>query len=96
MKPENILLSGLLVLAGIASSGTLRADENKEKVQEIGATTSALLELQRSGMAAGKPQPVSGDVASRSYQRYLDGFTQPLPEPKENEASAKPSTPRSR
>jgi len=97
MKPERILPAGLLILASAIFSTGLRADEGREKPQEIGATTSALLELQRSGAAAGKPQPISGEVASRAYQRYLEGFSQPLPESKESAASAaKPSAPRSR
>jgi len=97
MKPESNILVGLCMVAGVAFSGALLADESKEKPQEIGGATSALLELQRSGSAAGKAQPVSGDVASRSYQRYLEGFTQPLPESKDSASnSTKPSAPRSR
>ncbi|MCB4360490.1 DUF3613 domain-containing protein [Quatrionicoccus australiensis] len=97
MKPESTILAGLCIAAGVAFSGALSADEGKEKVQEIGAATSALLELQRSGAAAGKAQPVSGDVASRSYQRYLEGFSQPQPESKDSASSSnKPSAPRSR
>lgn len=96
MKPESNILVGLCMVAGVAFSGALLADESKEKPQEIGAATSALLELQRSGAAAGKAQPVTGDVASRSYQRYLEGYTQPLPDPKESAtSSAKLSAPRS-
>lgn len=96
MKPESNILVGLCMVAGVAFSGALLADESKEKPQEIGAATSDLLELQRSGAAAGKAQPVTGDVASRSYQRYLEGYTQPLPDPKESAASsAKLSAPRS-
>ncbi|MFZ2268393.1 MAG: hypothetical protein WAV95_12540 [Azonexus sp.] len=41
MKPECNLLAGVAFFAG------LRADENREKVQEIGATTSALLDALR-------------------------------------------------
>lgn len=43
----------------------------------IGATTEALLDLQRSGLAAGQLQAVQGEVASRNYQRYLDSFKKP-------------------
>lgn len=97
MKPESTILAGLCIVAGVAFPWALLAGESKEKTQEIGAATSALLELQRSGAAAGKAQPVSGDVASRSYQRYLEAFTQPLPESKDSAASStKPSAPRSR
>lgn len=97
MKPERNILAGLFLAACIAFSTGLLANENREKTQEIGATTSALLELQRSGAAAGKLQPVSGDVASRSYRRYLEGFSQPLQEPKESAAaSAKLPAPRFR
>lgn len=97
MKPECNILARLFIVLCCATSTGLQADENREKPREIGATTSALLDLQRSGAAAGKPQPISGEVASRSYQRYLAGFSQPLPEPKESAAAAaKPSASRSR
>lgn len=97
MKHERKILSALLIVLNSAFPQGLWADESQQKPNEIGATTSALFELQRSGSAAGKLQPVNGDVASRSYQRYLDGFTQPLPDPKETAAaSARPSAPRSR
>ncbi|MGE5469484.1 MAG: DUF3613 domain-containing protein [Bacteroidota bacterium] len=55
---------------------------------EVGASTTALLELQRSGLAAGKLQPISGEVASRSYQRYLESFSQPIPNIRDNGAAA--------
>lgn len=44
---------------------------------KIGAATDAILTLQRSGLAAGTAQPVQGEVAARSYQRYLDAYKQP-------------------
>ena len=48
------------------------------QLPRVGERTAGILELQRSGLAAGREQPVSGEVASRSYQRYLESFSQPL------------------
>ncbi len=48
---------------------------------QVGEATSHLLALQRSGAAASPTaRPIAGDVASLSYQRYLDSFTHPIPE----------------
>lgn len=47
----------------------------------VGDATSQLLALQRSGAAASPvPRPITGDVAARSYQRYLKSFEHPIPE----------------
>lgn len=47
---------------------------------QLGDTTRALLQLQASGAQAGAPHTVLGDQASRSYARYLESFTHPIPE----------------
>lgn len=48
---------------------------------EIGDSTRSLLQLQREGSAASPtPRPLAGDVASLSYQRYLESFKYPIPE----------------
>ena len=47
----------------------------------VGDATAGLLALQRDGTAASPvPRPIPGDVAGRSYQRYLKSFEQPIPE----------------
>ena len=47
----------------------------------IGAATHGLLALQRGGSAASAtPRPIAGDVAGRSYQRYLKSFEHPIPQ----------------
>jgi len=47
---------------------------------QIGDATRALLRLQADGGSAGKPLPMLGEAASRSYQRYLTSFDHPIPE----------------
>lgn len=78
------IFSGALVL--LLTSGAAFAEagaESQERVEQrslpAGARAGAILELQRSGLAAGKVQPLSGEVAGRSYQRYLDSFKEPMP-----------------
>lgn len=47
----------------------------------VGAATREALELQRSGRAASATErPMSGEVAGRTHQRYVESFSQPIPE----------------
>lgn len=71
-------LCGLLAIAGAHA-----AEPAPETTIVIGAATESYLHLQRAGTAAGQAQPIRGDVASRSYQRYLESFTRPIPDPGE-------------
>jgi len=77
------IFSGALVLLFISGATFAEAEvESQERVERplpAGARAGAVLELQRSGLAAGKVQPLSGEVAGRSYQRYLDSFKEPMP-----------------
>ena len=48
---------------------------------QVGDATRSLLEKQRSGtLAADTPRPITGEVAQRSYERYLRSFERPIPE----------------
>jgi len=47
----------------------------------VGDATQNLLAWQRSGeVASPTPRPIAGNVASRSYERYLKSFDYPIPE----------------
>jgi hypothetical protein len=47
----------------------------------VGDATSSLLEKQRAGtLASTTPRPIAGEVAQRSYERYLRSFERPIPE----------------
>lgn len=47
----------------------------------VGDATAGLLALQRDGTAASPvARPVAGEVAGRSYQRYLRSFDYPIPD----------------
>jgi len=63
-----IFAVGLLPLAAFAGS-----------VTDIGATTLTALEKQRSGENAVEVRPMLKDVADRTYERYLESFTHPIP-----------------
>lgn len=93
MSPEFSTRCLSVLCAGLLCCATLHAEPGQEspasgKAPEIGATTANLLELQRSGLAAGKTQPIGGDVAGRSYKRYLDSFERPIPEGRDGAAPA--------
>jgi hypothetical protein len=48
---------------------------------QVGDATQGLLAWQRSGEIASPTQrPIAGDVASRSYERYMKSFEFPIPE----------------
>lgn len=48
---------------------------------QVGDATRNLLEKQRSGaLASGTARPIAGEVAQRSYERYLRSFERPIPE----------------
>jgi hypothetical protein len=48
---------------------------------QVGDATQDLLAWQRSGeIASVTPRPIAGEIASRSYQRYLKSFEFPIPE----------------
>ena len=58
--------------------------EAKEFVYEplqVGDATQGLLAWQRSGeVASATSRPIAGNVAHRSYERYLKSFEFPIPE----------------
>ncbi len=92
---SGIRLCGLLVLCLSLNSNAADTDEQvvvAEPPVVVGAATVAILKLQSDGLAAGQIQPISGDVATRSYKRYLDSFTRPIADSKDTTGSdAKPA-----
>jgi hypothetical protein len=48
---------------------------------QVGDATHDLMAKQRSGeLASSTARPIAGDVAQRSYERYLRSFDHPIPE----------------
>lgn len=47
---------------------------------EVGSSVREALEMQRSGEHSAPMRPMLEDVADRSYERYLESFTYPIPE----------------
>lgn len=48
---------------------------------QVGDATRNLLDKQRTGaLASGTARPIAGEVAQRSYERYLRSFERPIPE----------------
>ena len=57
------------------------ASAQSQDTQRIGEQTRAWLDLQAGGtQASAAERPVTGELAERVYQRYLDSFTHPIPE----------------
>ena len=55
------------------------------QVTDVGETTLSELEKQRSGENAVETRPMLKDVADRTYDRYLESFTHPIPDQFERE-----------
>lgn len=67
----------------LALFATLAQAEEPATAQQPrpGDETRAWLQLQSSGRASvAAPQPMSGEVADKVYERYLKSFTHPIPE----------------
>lgn len=91
MHPSPYLIVGLACLAANAwaeSESPARAASGPDKM-EIGRRTEALLELQRSELAAAPLLPMQGEVAARAYERYLDSFKSAQPGETANESIGK-------
>ncbi|MCR6479714.1 DUF3613 domain-containing protein [Variovorax sp. ZS18.2.2] len=59
----------------------VEAEELVYEPLQVGDATQGLLAWQRSGeIASPTPRPIAGNVANRSYERYLKSFEFPIPE----------------
>jgi hypothetical protein len=55
-----------------------------------GTETREWLDLQKSGKSASKVErPVTGEIAEKTYDRYLKSFDQPIPEKFDRESFSK-------
>lgn len=50
-----------------------------DDLTEVGETTLQALQMQREGRGAVPNRPILKDVAERTYARYLESFTYPIP-----------------
>ncbi len=67
--------------ASPAQNDATDAEEFGHVPLQVGDATQGLLAWQRSGDIASKtPRPIAGNVAQRSYERYLKSFEFPIPE----------------
>ncbi|GAB3674797.1 DUF3613 domain-containing protein [Salinisphaera aquimarina] len=73
-----MLMGACAVAAGSAHAGD---------VNDIGPTVENALEMQSSGGQAAPTRPMLKDVADRTYERYLESFTYPIPEQFDRDAS---------
>lgn len=77
-----VMAAGFSVAAQAQPPGRLPADAQPPP----GSETRAWMDLQKSGVAAPTdPRPMSGEVATRVYERHLESFSQPIPETFERE-----------
>lgn len=73
----------LLAASGMAGPASAQSQDDAR----VGEQTRAWLDLQASGTQASTAErPMTGELAERVYQRYLDSFTHPIPEQFKREA----------
>lgn len=76
-----LLIPMTLLLSGLGAAHAQMTQSPPEVRPPSGVETRAWLDLQKSGaVAAGDDRPMSGEVADRVYQRYLDSHTRAIPE----------------
>lgn len=73
-------LAAAPAVAQSAPDATAATERSGANDVPVGATTRALLDIQRNGTQAGKMLPLSGEQATLTYARYMRSFTHALPE----------------
>lgn len=78
-------------LSLVATAFAVTAAHGAE-TNDVGPTVREALEMQRSGEHSAPMRPMLEDVADRSYERYLESFTHPIPERFERDDSFSPDS----
>lgn len=80
-----------LALAAALCAGPVLAEDTSVN-EPIGTGTQNWVKLQTGGTAASPvARPMPGDVADKTYTRYAESFTHPIPEKFEREQIVKES-----
>lgn len=78
-------------MAEPAPAATEAGAATDQSALPVGAATQRLLALQRGGtLASSTPRPIPGEVAHRSYERYLNSFNHPIPDRYGSSVSVRP------
>jgi hypothetical protein len=86
---KHVIVGSALALAGWLPAGQLLAAPTE--ASDIGKTTRSVLQMQRAGRQSVETRPMLKDVADRTYERYLESFTYPVPERFDRESSFSPA-----
>ena len=82
----NLAILGAVVMVLACWSAQAEDQAAAGPAPETGDNTRAWLDLQKSNNAAwGTPRPMSGDVAAKVYERYLNSFGHAIPDQYERE-----------
>lgn len=89
-RPATMALAGIVLIGACLAARAQPAPATPvaeadapfdQPAAQVGSATHRLLALQGSGQAASPtPRPITGDIAGRSYDRYLKSFEFPIPE----------------
>ncbi|WP_447778607.1 DUF3613 domain-containing protein [Variovorax boronicumulans] len=73
--------AGPELAAPSGQAGTQEEEANSNVPLQVGDATLNLLTWQRSAeIASATARPIQGNIANRSYERYLKSFEHPIPE----------------
>lgn len=78
MTADRMLTLCFVLSIGLPAAASAE-DNPAQAAIVIGSVTESILDRQRQGNEAGVQLPVSGEVATRTYKRYLDSYNNPMP-----------------
>lgn len=80
MSKSTSFSKSLLALGLTLGTVALATAQEPTSEPKSGSAAEAWLELQKSGTAASAtPRPMPGEIADRSYERYANSFSTPIP-----------------
>ncbi|KWF57872.1 DUF3613 domain-containing protein [Burkholderia pseudomultivorans] len=80
MRAGRFAMLGAVMCMAISTVAAYGQQAAAPVTSDIGHSTKEWLAMQRDNRAAAPTQPVLGDVATLTYQRYLDSFKNKIPE----------------
>ncbi|KWF26148.1 DUF3613 domain-containing protein [Burkholderia pseudomultivorans] len=88
MRTGRIAILGAIMCMAMSTVAAYGQQTVAPITSDVGRSTKEWLTMQRDNRAAAPTQPLLGDVATLTYQRYLDSFKNKIPESMGSQVSA--------